>query len=72
MQLTRTSEKLNRTILFNAEHGEIPFTPPADSGYFSLILIKSGEGTLTVNSQTGEALSYTVTADNPMALCLRD
>ena len=72
MRLTRTSEKLNRTILFNAEHGEIPFTPPADSGYFSLILIKSGEGTLTVNSQTGEALSYTVTADSPMALCLRD
>ena len=72
MQLTRTSEKLNRTILFNAERGDTPFTPPADSGYFSLILIKSGEGTLTVNSQTGEALSYTITADNPMALCLRD
>lgn len=72
MQLTRTSEKLKRIILFNAERGEVPFTPPIDSGYFSLILLKSGEGTLTVNSQTGEALSYTVTADNPMALCLRD
>ena len=72
MQLTRTSEKLKRIILFNAERGEVPFTPPVDSGYFSLILLKSGEGTLTVNSQTGEALSYTVTADNPMALCLRD
>ena len=72
MQLTRISEKLKRIILFNAERGEVPFTPPVDSGYFSLILLKSGEGTLTVNSQTGEALSYTVTADNPMALCLRD
>ena len=72
MQLTRTSEKLNRTILFNAERGEIPFTPPADSGYFSLILIRSGEGTLTVNSQTGEVLTYTVTAETPMAICLRD
>lgn len=72
MQLTRTSEKLSRTILFNAERGEIPFTPPTDSGYFSLILIRSGEGTLTVSSQTGEVLTYTVTDDGPMALCLRD
>ncbi len=72
MQLTRTSEKLNRTILFNAERREISFTPPADSGYFSLILIRSGEGNLTVSSQTGEILTYTVTDDNPMALCLRN
>lgn len=72
MQLTRTSSKLNRTILFNAEHGAFPFTPPADSGYFSLILIRSGEGTLTVNRQTGEDLPYTVTVEPPMAFCLRD
>ena len=72
MQLTRTSEKLKRIILFNAKRGDTPYSPPSDSGYFSLVLIRNGEGTLTVNSQTGEALSYTVTADNPMALCLRD
>lgn len=72
MQLTRTSDKLKRTILFNAERGDIPFTPPPDSGYFSLILIRNGEGTLTISSQTGEILTYPVTDDNPMALCLRD
>ena len=72
MQLTRTSEKLCRTILFNAERGDIPFTPPVDSGYFSLIFIKRGEGFLTVSNRTGEVLTYTVTAEHPMALCLRD
>ena len=44
MQLTRTSDKLKRTILFNAERRESTFVPPIDSGYFSLILIKSGKG----------------------------
>ena len=72
MQLTRTSEKLKRIILFNAERGESPFSPPADSGYFSLVLIRNGEGTLTVNSQAGETLTYKITAETPVALCLHD
>ena len=44
MQLTRTSDKLKRTILFNAERREFPFVPPIDSGYFTLILIKAAKG----------------------------
>ncbi len=70
MQLTRTSEKLKRTILFNAERRESPFVPPVDSDYFSLILIKRGEGILTVRNRKGEASAFTVNA--PTAICLRD
>ena len=70
MQLTRTSDKLQRTILFNAERREFPFVPPVDSGCFSLILIKSGIGSITVQSKNGAVTSFAVTAS--VAVCLRD
>ena len=70
MQLTRTSDKLKRTILFNAERRESTFVPPIDSGYFTLILIKSGEGDVTLHCKSGETASFQVSA--PMAICLRD
>ncbi len=70
MQLTRTSDKLKRTILFNAERRETTFVPPIDSGYFSLILIKSGKGIITIQCKSGETDSFPVSA--PMAICLRD
>ena len=34
MQLTRTSNKLKRTILFNAERGGTPYFRPAAHGIF--------------------------------------
>ena len=37
MQLTRTSDKLKRSILFDTERRESIFVPPIDSGYFSLL-----------------------------------
>ena len=70
MQLTRTSEKLKRTILFNAERREAPFVPPVDSGYFSLILIKNGEGDVVIQGKNGQTTSFPVFG--PMAICLRD
>ena len=70
MQLTRTSEKLKRTILFNAALDEIPCSAPADSGYFSLVLIKSGTGQVTICTRDGSLVSFAVQA--PMAICLRD
>ena len=70
MQLTRTSDKLKRTILFNAERRESTFVPPIDSGYFSLILIKSGKGIITIHCKSGETASFQVST--PMAICLRD
>ena len=60
MQLTRTSDKLKRTILFNAERRESTFVPPIDSGYFSLILIKSGKGIITIHCKSGETASFQV------------
>jgi len=47
VQLTRTSDKLKRSILFDTERRESIFVPPIDSGYFSLILIKSGKGIIS-------------------------
>ncbi len=70
MQLTRTSDKLKRTILFNAERREFPFVLPIDSGYFTLILIKSGEGDVTLRCKSGETATFPVAA--PLAICLRD
>ena len=70
MQLTRTSDKLKRTILFNAERREFPFVPPIDSGYFTLILFKNGEGDVTLRCKTDETATFHVSA--PMAICLRD
>ena len=70
MQLTRTSEKLKRTILFNVERDDIPFVAPADSGYFALILIKSGEGNMTVRNRAGETATFSV--NTPVAICLRE
>ena len=70
MQLTRTSDKLKRTILFNAKRRESPFAPPVDSGYFTLILIRSGEGSVAIHGRGGEAASFPVSA--PTAICLRD
>ena len=70
MQLTRTSEKLKRTILFNAALDEIPCSAPADSGYFSLVLIKSGTGQVTIRARDGSLVSFAVQA--PVAVCLRD
>ena len=70
MQLTCTSDKLKRTILFNAERRESPFIPPTDSGYFTLILIKSGDGTITIHCKNGE--TDTVPVSSPVAICLRD
>ena len=70
MKLTRTSDKLKRTILFNAERRKFPFVPPIDSGYFTLILIKSGKGILTLQCKSDETDSFPVSA--PMAICLRD
>lgn len=70
MQLTRTSEKLKRTILFNAERRESPFAAPLGSGYFSLILIRDGRGRMTVRDRTGETVAFEV--NTSMAVCLRD
>ena len=70
MQLTRTSDKLKRTIRFNAERGDVPFIAPMDSDYFSLILIKNGAGSVTVRTGTGEAATFSI--NTPMAICLRD
>ena len=70
MQLTRTSEKLHRTILFNAAPDAVPCSAPADSGYFSLILIKSGTGQVTIHPRDGAPASFAV--HPPVALCLRD
>ena len=70
MQLTRTSDKLKRTIRFNAERSEVPFIAPMDSDYFSLILIKNGAGSVTVRTGTGEAATFSI--NTPMAICLRD
>ena len=70
MQLTRTSEKLKRTILFNAAHDETPRSAPADSGYFSLVLIKSGTGQVTLYPRDGSSVTFAVQA--PVAICLRD
>lgn len=70
MQLTRTSEKLRRTILFNAERGELPFSAPVGSGYFSLILLRCGRGQVTVRLRDGSEASFPLRS--PMAICLRD
>lgn len=70
MQLTRTSNKLKRTILFNAEHGEAPFVAPEDSGYFSLVLINEGEGSINLYNRSGETV--TIDVATPMAVCLRN
>lgn len=70
MQLTRTSEKLKRTILFNAARGKLPFVAPAQTGYFTLLLIKSGTGHMSLRTRAGLESSFPITA--PMAICLRD
>lgn len=70
MQLTRTSEKLKRTILFNAARDEIPCSAPVDSGFFSLVLIKNGTGQATIHMRDGSLASFAVQA--PVAVCLRD
>ena len=70
MQLTRTSEKLKRTILFNAALDAYPFSAPVESGYFSLILIKSGVGQVTIRTRDGARASFSV--QPPVAICLRD
>ena len=70
MQLTRTSEKLKRTILFNAERSALPFVAPEDSGYFSLILIRDGTGSMTVRNRASEISTFEV--NTPMAVCLRN
>lgn len=70
MQLTRTSEKLKRTILFNAERGETPFFAPARTGFFSLILIKYAVGDMTIETKSGMRVSFSI--HHPMAICLRD
>ena len=70
MQLTRTSEKLNRTILFNAERGEIPFSAPADSGHFSLILLRDGHGNITIRLRDGGEATFPM--QSPVAVCLRN
>ncbi len=70
MELTRTSVKLKRTILCNVRRDEKPYPAPIDSGYFSLILIKSGVGYLTVTNRTGETATFSVRS--PLAVCLRD
>lgn len=70
MQLTRTSEKLKRTILFNAERTDVPFFAPPQTGYFSLILIRRAVGYITVNTKNGAHVSFPI--QRPMAICLRD
>ena len=70
MQLTRTSNKLKRTILFNAERGGTPFFAPPHTGYFSLILIKQAVGYITIDTKSGARVSFPI--QHPMAICLRD
>ncbi len=70
MQLTRTSNKLKRTILFNAERGGIPFFAPPHTGYFSLILIKHAVGYITIDTKGGARVSFPI--QHPMAICLRN
>lgn len=70
MQLTRTSEKPQRTILFNAALDEVPCSAPVDSGYFSLVLIKNGTGQITIHLRDGSLASFAV--QDPVAFCLRD
>lgn len=70
MQLTRTSNKLKRTILFNAERGETPYFAPPHTGYFSLILIRQAVGYITIDTKGGARVSFPI--QHPMAICLRD
>lgn len=70
MQLTRTSDKLKRTILFNAERGGTPFFAPPHTGYFSLILIRHAVGYITIDTKGGARVSFPIL--HPMAICLRD
>ena len=70
MQLTRTSDKLRRTILFNAARGVAPFSAPMGTGYFSLIFIRGGCGSITIRLRDGGEASVPLHA--PMAVCLRD
>ena len=70
MQLTRTSNKLKRTILFNAERGGTPFFAPPHTGYFSLILIRQAVGYITIDTKSGARVSFPI--QHPMAICLRD
>ena len=70
MQLARTSDKLRKTILFNAERSTAPVTAPAASAYFSLLFLKSGHGSVTL--RTGREASITMALRAPVAICLRD
>ena len=70
MQLTRTCEKLRRTILFNIAREEAPFSAPVGSGYFSLILLRGACGQITIRLRDGQEATRSV--ESPMAICLRD